>query len=187
MHRSLARLLLGLSCLSFTQTCLAEDAKVAVPPSSETKKQEISEIHSWFHQYDEIRRSAELTTVEKFEMNRTLSKGLHPIVDEGERSKSHELVSRTAASYAAAVVALKKLPPVAETKQLQTGYIQFFGDAEKVLQKFLNDQQNRPYTSLKEDFELVQQKKALDTLDRENKSIDHALREKYGIPLHKHK
>ncbi len=142
----------------------------------QTRKPSVSE---WFEQYDQIRRDAEMSLGEKLQSRSVVEKGLNP----GAKSekKNGALATHLISKYETAVSAMKKLPVLPETRELQEGYTQYF---IKMQQVFVECHKVRKAPATKQS--LLSEKKKLEDLDKKNKKLDDELRKHYGIPKHKH-
>lgn len=131
-------------------------------------------VATWFKDYDEIRRSAEMTKAEKL---KALSIGKNE-----PNPENTKLASSMMQKYNAAAAAMKQLQPTAETQSLQDGYTEYFSSAGKSLSDYLEAQKTTPFSNRA----FMQGKKKLSALDKTNKRIDARLRKKFKIPKHKH-
>jgi hypothetical protein len=83
--------------------------------------------------------------------------------------------------YSDAVTALKALPRVPATSDLQDGFILYFSTAVDDLNDFLIKAEAGAAKGL------MRSKKQLEELDRSNKKLDAELRKNYRIPRHRHR
>lgn len=149
--------------------------------SAETESASVNPaVTEWFEQYDEIRRSAEMTTGEKLKYGSSLKKALK---SGGELSPTtKEFIQRMKSKYAAAHTSLQALKTPAETRDLQQGYAQYFKDMEESFGGCLDAQE----LSAEETAVKVERKEKIEALNSANKKMDDTLRKKFGIPKHKH-
>ena len=182
MEKSLALALLIVSFMFLPPACVAENAATQ---SSEEKHDDTSQIYTWFNQYDEIRRNAEMSLSEKLRMHHFFGKGLTAFAPDSSEP-SEKLIAQMVERYGTATQAMEALPAVPETKELQIGYTKFFKQAKDLFEKYLDIQKNRKKVGFTEHLPLVDQKTALQNLDAKNKALDKSLRQKYSISPHKH-
>jgi hypothetical protein len=101
------------------------------------------------------------------------------------RRREQELVERMSAKYARADEAMKNLPEVSATKELQDGYTEYFAQVHKIFAAHLKSSTGGgglpgAPSSMRE------RRSALEELDFNNKKLDAELRQKYGIARHRH-
>lgn len=131
-------------------------------------------VTEWFKKYDQIRRDAEETNKEKCQSL---------FLGENKPDKNNViLATEMTAKYTVAHAAMKRLPSTPETRELQTGYIEYFNSARQLFSEFLKAEKTTPF-SIKH---LAPAKNRLQALDKSNKKLDAELRKKYGIAKHKH-
>jgi hypothetical protein len=181
MPRILNLIFTPLICLVllFPATTLTPANAETAPSTTETEQSKKS-IVEWFEKYDEIRRSAEMSTGEKLKYGGALKKALKSGGALSDGTK--KFVEKMRAKFEAAAAATKKLPEIPETKDLQEGYVQYFTEMERSFAECITIQEITP-DSTKSKSET---KAKLEKLSAKNKKLDGALREKYVIPKHKH-
>ena len=182
MDKSFALALLLVSYMALPPVCIAENAST---PATDEKLEDTSRIYTWFSQYDEIRRNAEMSMSEKLRMHHFFGKGLTAFAPDSSEP-SEKLITQMIARYDTAYQAMQALTEVPETKDLQCGYTKFFKQAKELFEKYLEIERNRKKVGFTEHLSLVDQKTALQNLDAKNKALDHSLRQKYSIAPHKH-
>ncbi len=147
-------------------------ASSAGPAAKATKKNPA--VTEWFKKYDQIRRAAEETSKDKYQSL---------FLGENKPDKNNAaLASRMIGKYTVALTDMKRLTPVPETRELQNGYIGYFGSARLLFTDFLKAQKTVPYSTKP----LVPSKRRLEVMDKTNKRLDAELRKVFGIPKHKH-
>lgn len=97
--------------------------------------------------------------------------------------KNAALASRMIEKYATAVSEMNKLPSVAETRELQAGYITYFSTARQLFSDYREAQKVVPFKT--QSFTPI--RKQLEELDQQNKKLDAELRKQYRIGKHKHR
>ncbi|MCC7529906.1 MAG: hypothetical protein IT342_15390 [Candidatus Melainabacteria bacterium] len=157
---------------------LPQSATSGAMPEGSSQKQESSQANSavsdWFAKYDRIRCDAEMTAGEKMQAMRL--NAAKP------QKKNGKLASRMLAKYTIALSAMKQLPPVPETRELQERYTEYFGKASQLFSDFVDAQTNVPYPV----ESLSARRRELEVFDKSNKALDKVLRAKYSISKHKH-
>lgn len=136
-------------------------------------------VVEWFEKYDAIRRNAEMSAGDKLKHGNALKKALKS----GDKisAGTKTFVEKMRAKYEAAAAAIKQLPEIPETKELQEGYIQYFTDMEHSFAE-ITTQDVTPASSQTK----AETKANLEKLSAKNKALDASLRTKYGIEKHKH-
>jgi hypothetical protein len=155
------------------RTSGTESAAEARTEKNQAQQQSITAAE-WFTRYDEIRRRAEMTIVEKLQ-----SFGL---AFKKADKRNAALASRMIRKYTTALSAMKELESTPETKELQDGYIEYFTAARQLMTDCLDVQEQVPSTNQS----LMSTKRELEELDKKNKKLDAELRRKYVISKHKH-
>jgi len=164
-----------LACLLVAAEAPAGGSDSASTVAARSKKHERNvPVAEWFRKYDQVRRDAEMTMGDKFQS--LLLAATKP------EKKNAALASRMIAKYSTALSKMKELQSIPETKELQDGYIKYFGTAHQLFADYLAEQKKVPFTNQS----LVPTKKKLEELDKTNKRLDDELRKKYGIFKHKH-
>lgn len=135
-------------------------------------------VRDWFKEYDHIRSAAEMSFAEKLLTRTYLQKSLRP----GARTPKRiaDLMSKMNSKYATATNAMEHLPNVPETKELQEGYTEYF----RRMGKWFASGANHDSIDIGTTISLAASKKELESLDRQNKSLDASLRKQYKIPRH---
>lgn len=163
-----------IQCESQAQNTTNPNGSTAVAETSDSA----ASIKQWFEQYDQIRRSAEMTLVEKLQAKNFLDRGLKSLLGKRDEALSKRMIVK----YATAEAELRKLPKLADTQELQEGYIEFFKRMHQLFVDRVNEQGNPNITP----ETVACAKKELQELTRRNGKLDQELREKYQIPKHKH-
>jgi hypothetical protein len=178
------RILLSLLSLSAITTAYAppaeaEESAVASTTSDSEKKEAVVD---WFKKYDQIRRDAELNLMEKFQTMSFLDKNVeHTAV---LRRRDKDLVERMSSKYAKADEAMRNLPSMTATRELQDGYIDYFSQVHKIFTQYLKSPAaGEPPCS---PSTMRERRSALEELDFKNKKLDTELRQEFGIAKHKH-
>ena len=175
------RVILAFCTLSFFLVpcqVLAQSSDSEAAAEGTSQKQESTEVNSavrdWFAIYDQIRRDAEMTTGEKLQ-------AMHLNADKPQK-KNAELASKMLAKYTTALSAMKQLSPIAETRELQERYTEYFSKASQLFSDFVDAQTKDPYPT----ESLAASRKELEAFDKANKILDKDLRLKYSISKHRH-
>lgn len=135
-------------------------------------------VRDWFKEYDHIRSAAEMSFPEKLQTRMYLQKSLRPGVKMPKRIS--DLMSKMNSKYITATNAMERLPIVPETKELQEGYTEYF----RRMGKWFATGANHDSIDIGETISLAASKKEIESLDRQNKSLDASLRKRYKIPRH---
>jgi hypothetical protein len=177
----LALLFLSSISMTFAPSSHADNGESTVVSTTSDSEQKEAVIN-WFKKYDQIRRDAELNMLEKFQTMSFLDKNLDQAAVLRKRDK--ELVERMSARYATADEAMRNLPSVAATKELQDGYTDYFGQVHKIFTQYLKNPGagESPYSP----STMRERRSALEELDFNNKKLDSELRQKFGIARHRH-
>lgn len=144
-----------------------------------------NELRRWFGRYDQVRREAQMTPVERKKADGLLSKGLSIFVPGDEKTTTQALLSKLVAKYNAACEQMKQLELYPETKQLHLGYYRYFSDARGLFGDYLKVQENplaKDQTGAVIAGGLMQRKQNLEFLDQNNKMLDQQLRNQIGVP-----
>lgn len=139
--------------------------------SDRLQKRNVSE---WFKKYDQIRRDAEMSMGDRFQVM-LMATGM-------PEKRSITIAARMIDKYKIALVAMKSLKYIEETKELQDGYIKYFDSALHVLRHYVEERKD-PHFKAQPFFEV---EKELQDLDKSNKTLDEHLRKEHSIPKHKH-
>lgn len=131
-------------------------------------------VSEWFTRYDQIRRDAEMTMGDKWQ---ALS-----LLEKKPNKKNSELATHMLKKYTSALSQIKELGATPETKELQTGYVEYFTKARQLFANYVTAQKVVPFTNQS----MGPAKKELEELDKRNKKLDDELRKKYIIDKHKH-
>jgi hypothetical protein len=156
----------------------ADSITTLANPTEKDKDGKLS-IREWFENYDQIRRSAEMTLFEKLQTRFALERGGDSQTRSGKSNRA--LAKRMLSKYTKAIADMKKLQAPPETKELHDGYIRYFTDMQQLfVQSFApeSDSDRRQF--------LLSQRRTLEELDRNNKKLDEELRRQNGIPRHRH-
>lgn len=151
----------------------------------QTQATDANSLKSWFARYDQVRRQAQMTPVERGKADNLLSNGLAVFVPGEEKNQAQKLLRGLVAKYQVAVNEMKLLPLYPETEQLHRGYYQYFNDARALFNDYLRVQDNimvkdeRTGKSLMS--ELMQRKANLENLEHQVKDLDQNLRNQLGI------
>jgi hypothetical protein len=163
----------------------SSDSKRKAKPSNDGSESDPKEqVHAWFKQYDGVRRDAEMSVPEKFQVHSLFGK----LGDEKKlgSEKSEELAKRMMDRYAEAAKKIHDLPELAATAELQKGYEEFFTRSSHLFNDYLStNKKGNEKTVTKE--EVQAKKEELTAFDKKIKAIDAGLRSKYGVRAHRHK
>lgn len=140
-------------------------------------------VRAWFERYDCIRRAAQMTPEERKIADRILDKKITLLLPGFGRLAAHKLLKKMIERYETAATAMKDLPALPETRELQDGYTRYFITSREVFQNSLKTL-NNPLRSKKE---LEEHKQEQATLDASLKTLDKQLRDNYNIPPYTYK
>jgi len=177
------------SCVSllfsfgFTFVTLNSQAQQSAPDNNQS-------IQSWFRQYDQIRRTAQMSPAERQQADQILGKGLALFMPGPDKIVAQKLLNDLVKRYDLACRQLASLQRIPATDQLQRGYYQYFVDAHRLFSDYLRLQNDvmaldsatgQPLAS-----GLIDRKQALEQLDQNNKMLDQQMRQQYGIPAYQY-
>jgi hypothetical protein len=138
------------------------------------------DVHSWFHQYDRIRKHARMSLKEKFQSRHLLVLAFDPFAIFS--SEAEPLLNRMISKYNQAIEQMEELPSLPETTALQDGYLRYFKEAKQLF-SYICAAQREPLAERHRSLhKLIERKKQLEILDQGNKELDARLRKKYDIP-----
>jgi len=135
-------------------------------------------VKDWFKEYDQIRSAAEMSLTEKLQTRSFLERRLRPGAQQPK--KITDLMAKMNSKYAAATSAMEHLACIPETKELQDGYTEYF----KRMGKLFATGANHDLIDIGTTISLAADKKSIEELDQQNKSLDASLRKRYKIPKH---
>ncbi len=142
-------------------------------------------IRTWFNNYDQIRRQAQLSPAERQNADQIMGKGLAIFMPGPDKALAQNLLVDLVNRYTTAAQQMSSLQIIPATEQLHRGYYQYFIDAKHLFEDYLKVQDDlmavdtntgQPVAS-----GLVERKQNLALLDQSNKTIDEKLRGQYGI------
>src|SRR5579872_7286658 len=164
--------------------CLAQQYAQA------TQSTNIDAVKYWFSQYDQIRRTAQMSPAERQKADQILGKGLALFMPGEDKLVAQKLLANLVKRYEIACHELGSLQIIPATEQLHRGYYQYFSDAHHLFSDYLKLQDDvlatdsatgQPLAS-----GLIDRKQSLERLDQVNKSLDQQLRQQYGIPAYQY-
>jgi hypothetical protein len=150
--------------------------------ASESKDQ----VHAWFTQYDGIRRDAEMTLQEKFQVHSLFAKVADDKKSSSGSEKSEELAKKMTDRYAEAAKKIHALPELAATAELQKGYEEFFTRSSHLFHDYLSSK-TKGNEKIATREEVQAKREELTAFDKKIKEIDARLRSKYEVRAHRHK
>lgn len=164
---------------------------MAEPVSNQTAATSRSvQVSQWFNQYDQIRRQAQMSPQERQQADYFLSKITAIFVPGQEKLDAKNLLTRMVSRYRQASIAIKQLPMLPQTIQLQKGYYRYFVTAGNLFIDYLKVQDNLlttdPNTGQPIAGQLMQRKAALEELNVSIQSLDQQLRNRLGIPAYRY-
>lgn len=146
-------------------------------------------VAAWFTQYDNIRREAQMSDVERERSRALMAQGMMANFNSSpeavqEKQAAASLLSKMVQRYTKASAEMAALPHLGETRKLHEGYSRYFENARSLFADYLKIQGNfmardaggNPILG-----SLAQRKSDLETLDAANKDLDARLRDKFGI------
>jgi hypothetical protein len=162
----------------------SKDAEASNDSQSKKSSDSRDQVHAWFKQYDQIRRDAEMTLQEKFQVHSLFAK----LGDDKKSSseKSEDLAKRMMDRYAEAAKKIHDLPELAATAELKKGYEEFFTRSSQLFQDYMSTNKKGNEKNVTKE-EVGAKKEELTAFDKKIKSIDAGLRTKYGVRAHRHK
>jgi len=146
-------------------------------------------LASWFQNYDEVRRKAQMTPAERTKADGLMSKAISMFIPGEEKVQAQKLLTSLVGKYNQAVEDMKRLPLYPETEKLHRGYYQYFSTARQLFSDYLTVQQNPLSTDSAGNpiaGTLFARKQSLEGLDQTNKTLDGQLRAQYGIPAYRY-
>lgn len=151
--------------------------------------QQGSAVAQWFAKYDQIRRQAQMSPQERQQADYFLSKVTAIFVPGQEKLEAKNLLTRMVSRYRQASLAMKQLPVMQETSQLQQGFYRYFVTAGNLFIDYLKVQENLLATDAQTGqpiaAQLMQRKQGLEELNLSIQSLDEQSRSKFGIaPYH---
>lgn len=153
------------------------------------KKPSAAQVYQWFLHYDEIRRRAQMNPIEKQQADGLLARGFSLFMPGQDKIAAKQLLTNLVHKYHTATQSIKALPMVAETKQLQMAYYQYFENAMNLFSDYLRVQDNVFAVDASGQAiakQLIQRKVALETLEQNCKNLDGQLRQKYGVAAYQY-
>jgi len=177
-QKCLLLLVTTLVCIFLPPDSSARSKSVSSTAKADTAKHPLRQksmtVSEWFVRYDQIRRDAEMTLGDKWQ---ALS-----LLDKKPDKKNAALASHMLKKYTSALSQVKELGSTPETKELQSGYVEYFNKARELFANYVAAQKEVPFTNQS----MGPAKKELEELDKRNKKLDDELRKKYIIAKHKH-
>lgn len=159
-------------------------APYSSPPQMRAPQQG-SAVAQWFAKYDQIRRQAQMSPQERQQADYFLSKITAIFVPGQEKLEAKNLLTRMVSRYRQASLAMKQLPVMQETSQLQQGFYRYFVTAGNLFIDYLKVQENLLATDAQTGqpiaAQLLQRKQALEELNLSIQSLDEQSRSKFGI------
>ncbi len=150
----------------------------------------VDTIRSWFMQYDQIRRTAQMSPAERQQADQVLSRGLALFMPGQDKTLGQSLLTDLVRRYQIACQQLSTLQLIPATEQLHRGYYQYFCDARRLFSDYLKLQEDLlavdPATGQPLASGLIERKQNLELLDQNNKALDQQLRTQYGIPPYRY-
>jgi hypothetical protein len=142
-------------------------------------------VAQWFAKYDQIRRQAQMSPQERQQADYFLSKITAIFVPGQEKLEAKNLLTRMVSRYRQASIAIKQLPVLKETAQLQKGFYQYFVTAGNLFIDYLKVQENLLATDAQTGqpiaAQLMQRKQGLEELNMSIQSLDEQSRARFGI------
>lgn len=176
----LGSLLIAVSSHLATQALEVQDIQTDTSSTS-ANPPEPEDVHSWFAQYDAIRRHARMSLMEKLQSRHHLfNLVFNPM--SLFNNEAQPLLKRMIEKYGLATQQLQRLKSFRETAQLQEGYIHYFEDARSLFIDICEAQDKSSEERRKILPELMERKRQLEALDQRNKQLDARLRRQYDIP-----
>ena len=148
-----------------------------------------AQVYQWFLHYDEIRRRAQMNPIEKQQADGLLARGFSLFMPGQDKAAARQLLSNLVAKYHNATQAIKALPIVPQTKQLQMAYYQYFENAMNLFSDYLRVQDNIFAVDSSGQAiakQLIQRKLALETLEQNCKQLDAQTRQSHGIAAYQY-
>ena len=173
---------LSIAISSHLATLAFDDQDIQTDASSTSANlPEPADVHSWFAQYDAIRRHARMSLMEKLQSRHHLfNMVFNPM--SLFNNEARPLLNRMIEKYGVAIEQMRALKSIKETAELREGYTQYFEDARKLFIDICEAQGKSSEMRRKILPELMQRKRQLEALDQRNKQLDARLRRQYDIP-----
>lgn len=154
------------------------------PGMKKPSAQQSAQVFHWFIQYDEVRRRAQMNPIERQQADGLLARGFSLFMPGQDKMAAKQLLTNLVNKYHGATQAMKALPVVPETKQLQIAYYQYFENAMNLFADYLRVQDNIfavDSTGQAIAKQLLQRKVALEALEHNCKNLDLQMRQHYGV------
>ncbi|MBX9573258.1 MAG: hypothetical protein K2X77_30445 [Candidatus Obscuribacterales bacterium] len=151
--------------------------------------QQAAQVFHWFVQYDEIRRRAQMNPIERQQADGLLARGFSLFMPGQDKVAAKQLLTNLVNKYHGATQAMKALPVVPETKQLQIAYYQYFENAMNLFSDYLRVQDNIfavDATGQSIAKQLLQRKLALEALEHNCKNLDTQMRQHFGVAAYQY-
>lgn len=143
-------------------------------------------IAQWFNQYDQVRRQAQMSPVERQRADSLMSRGLSILVPGDTKIATKQILGTMVDRYTRACNQLKGLPQIQPTQQLQVAYYNYFNTAGLLFLDYLRVQDNLllsdATTGQPLAAGLLQRKQMLEMLEGRCKQLDAQVRAQYGVP-----
>jgi hypothetical protein len=157
--------------------------RLAAVPSNSNR------IATWFDNYDNIRRQAQLSPADRAEADALLGKGMSILTAGPDKEAAHAMLQKMVGNYAVATGAMQSLPVLPETEPLRQGYYQYFATAKNLFGDYLTVQDNffaqdangKPVIQT-----LMERKEQLEQLNTYVHDLDDKTRAQYGIPPYRY-
>ena len=156
----------------------------SVPAQKKATPQQSAQVFHWFIQYDEIRRRAQMNPIERQQADGLLARGFSLFMPGQDKVAAKQLLTNLVNKYHGATQAMKALPVIPETKQLQLAYYQYFENAMNLFGDYLRVQDNIfavDSTGQSIAKQLLQRKLALEQLEHNCKNLDTQTRQHFGV------
>lgn len=141
--------------------------------------QQPQDVHSWFAEYDSIRRHARMSLKEKLQSRHLVMMVFNPLALFS--NEAQPLLERMIEKYSVAIEELGRLQPMEATAELQTGYLKYFQDAKELFVDISEAEDKTAEDRRKIVPVLIERKHRLEALDQKNKLLDARLRIKFDI------
>jgi hypothetical protein len=143
-------------------------------------------VPQWFMRYDQIRREAQMSPVEKQQADSLMSRGLSILVPGENKIATKQLLGMMVGRYQRACAQLQALPQIQPTSQLHVSYFNYFNTAATLFNDYVRVQDNLFLTDATTGAPmaagLLQRKQMLEMLEGRCKQMDAATRQQFGIP-----
>lgn len=158
-------------------------------PPKKPSAQQSAQVYHWFLQYDEIRRRAQMNPIERQQADGLLARGFSILMPGQDKIAAKQLLTNLVSKYHNATQAIKALPVIPETKQLQLAYYQYFETAMNLFADYLKVQDNIfavDSTGQAIAKQLLQRKMGLEGLEQSCKNLDGQVRQHFGVAAYQY-